>query len=83
MATPLDYVMGLGELGATLGTGAVSGLVGAPYGVYKGITSGKYGTPEGVRIAQQQAADFMARNTYQPRGQVAQEALQPLELESV
>jgi len=78
MATPLDYVMGLGELGATLGTGAVSGLVGAPYGVYKGITSGKYGTPEGVRIAQQQAADFMARNTYQPRGQVAQEALQGL-----
>jgi len=78
MATPLDYVMGLGELGATLGTGAVSGLVGAPYGLYKGITSGKYGTPEAVKIAQQQAADFMARNTYQPRGQVAQEALQGL-----
>jgi hypothetical protein len=78
MASPLDYLMGLGELGATLGTGAVSGVVGAPYGLYKGITSGKYGTPEGVRIAQQQAADFMARNTYQPRGQVAQEALQGL-----
>lgn len=78
MASPLDYLMGLGELGATLGTGAVSGVVGAPYGVYKGITSGKYGTPEGVRIAQKQAADFMARNTYQPRGQVAQEALQGL-----
>lgn len=78
MASPLDYLMGLGELGATLGTGAVSGLVGAPYGLYKGVTSGKYGTPEGVRIAQQQAADFMARNTYQPRGQVAQEALQSL-----
>ena len=76
MASPLDYVMGLGELGATLGTGAVSGLVGAPYGLYKGITSGKYGTPEGVRIAQQEAADFIDRNTYQPRGQVAQEALQ-------
>lgn len=78
MASPLDYLMGLGELGATLGTGAVSGLVGAPYGLYKGFTSGKYGTPEGVRIAQQQAADFMARNTYQPRGQVAQDALQSL-----
>lgn len=78
MASPLDYLMGLGELGATLGTGAVSSLVGAPYGLYKGVTSGKYGTPEGVRIAQQQAADFMARNTYQPRGQVAQEALQSL-----
>jgi len=78
MASPLDYVMGLGELGATLGTGAVSGVVGAPYGLYKGITSGKYGTPEAARIAQQQAADFMARNTYQPRGQVAQEALQGL-----
>jgi len=78
MAAPLDYVVGLGELGATLGTGAVSGLVGAPYGLYKGITSGKYGTPEGVKIAEQEAANFMARNTYQPRGQVAQEALQSL-----
>lgn len=78
MASPLDYLMGLGELGATLGTGTVSGVVGAPYGLYKGITSGKYGTPEAVRIAQQEAANFMARNTYQPRGQVAQEALQGL-----
>lgn len=78
MPSLLEYVAGLGELGATLGSGVVSGLVGAPYGVYKGVTSGKYGTPEGVDIAQQAATDFMARNTYQPRGQVAQDALQGL-----
>jgi hypothetical protein len=76
MPSLLEYVTGLGEVGATLGSGAVSGLVGAPYGVYKGVTSGKYGTPEGVRVAQQAATDFMARNTYQPRGQVAQDVLQ-------
>lgn len=76
MASLLEYLTGVGEVGAALGSGAVSGLVGSPYGVYKGVTSGKYGTPEGVKVAQQAAGDFMARNTYQPRGQVAQDALQ-------
>ena len=78
MASLLEYLTGAGEVGAALGSGAVSGLVGAPYGVYKGLTSGNYGTPEGVKVAQQAATDFMTRNTYQPRGKVAQEALQGL-----
>lgn len=78
MASPLDYLMGLGETGATLGTGAISGLLGMPYGLYKGVTSGKYGTPQGVKIAEQEAANFMARNTYQPRTAQGQENLQQL-----
>lgn len=75
MAGLLDYLEGIGEAGATLGTGLLSGVVGAPYGLYKGITSGYYGSPEAVRIAQEEAKKFMERNTYVPRGKVAQEAL--------
>lgn len=75
MAGLLDYLEGIGETGATLGTGLLSGVVGAPYGLYKGITSGYYGSPEAVRIAQEEAKKFMERNTYVPRGKVAQEAL--------
>ena len=76
MAGLLDYLEGIGETGATLGTGLLSGVVGAPYGLFKGITSGRYGSPEAVRIAEEEAKKFMERNTYVPRGRVAQEALQ-------
>jgi hypothetical protein len=76
MAGLLDYLEGIGETGATLGTGLLSGVVGAPYGLFKGITSGRYGSPEAVRIAEEEAKKFMERNTYVPRGKVAQEALQ-------
>jgi hypothetical protein len=76
MAGLLDYLEGIGETGATLGTGLLSGVVGAPYGLFKGITSGYYGSPQAVRIAQEEAKKFMERNTYVPRGKVAQEALQ-------
>ena len=75
MAGLLDYLEALGETGAMLGTGAVSGMAGMPYGVYKGMRSGKYGTPEGVRIAEEEARKFIERNTYQPRSQMAQNAL--------
>jgi hypothetical protein len=75
MAGLLDYLEGIGETGATLGTGLLSGAVGAPYGLFKGLTSGYYGSPEAVRIAEREAKKFMERNTYVPRGKVAQEAL--------
>lgn len=75
MASFLDELLGVLEAGATAGTGAVAGAVGMPYGLYKGITSGKYGTQEGVNIAQQQAADFMRRNTYEPRTEQGQNLL--------
>ena len=34
MATYLDYLTGAGETAATLGSGALAGLLGMPYGVY-------------------------------------------------
>lgn len=78
MANYLDYLMGLGETGATLGSGAMAGLLGMPYGVYKGATSGKIGTPEANRIAEEEARRFMEQYTYQPRGKVAPEMMQTL-----
>lgn len=74
----LKRIYGLLESGATLGTGAVSGLVGLPYGLYKGVTSGAYGTPEAPRIAAREAQQFMERNTYQPRTAEGQENLRQL-----
>ena len=74
----VNALRGVAETGATLGTGALAGLVGMPYGVYKGVTSGAYGTPQGVKIAEQEAANFMARNTYQPRTEQGQEYVQKL-----
>lgn len=74
----LDELLGLGEAGLTLGTGAVSGMVGMPYGLYKGITGGGYGTPAGVQQAQREAEAFMQRNTYQPRTQSGQGMVESL-----
>lgn len=74
----LKRIYGLLESGATLGTGAASGLVGLPYGLYKGVTSGAYGTPEAPRIAAREAQQFMERNTYQPRTEQGQENIRQL-----
>jgi hypothetical protein len=78
MATYLDYLTGAGETAATLGSGALAGLLGMPYGVYKGATSGKLGTREANRIAEEEAKRVMQQYTYQPRGRVAPEMLQSL-----
>ena len=74
----LDELLGLGEAGLTLGTGAVAGAVGMPYGLFKGITGGGYGTRQGVEQAQREAQAFMERNTYQPRTEAGQGLLQSL-----
>jgi hypothetical protein len=78
MATYLDYLTGAGETAATLGSGALAGLLGMPYGVYKGATSGKLGTREANRIAEAEAKRIMQQYTYQPRGQVAPQMMQSL-----
>jgi hypothetical protein len=74
----LDQLLGLGEAGLTLGTGAVAGAVGMPYGLFKGITGGNYGTREGVKQAEREAQAFMERNTYMPRTEAGQGLLQSL-----
>jgi hypothetical protein len=66
-----DRIMGVIEtplaLGATLGGGLISPIVGA----VGTLTSGKYGTQEGIRAGQ----EAMKAVQYQPRTQTAREAL--------
>lgn len=76
MAGLLDYLEAAGETGATLGSGAAATLAGIPYGILQNIRSGKYGTKEGVRLADKATQDFIKQYTYAPRGQMAQNALQ-------
>ena len=71
----MDKLGAVLEVPATMATGLVSSAASLPYGLYKGITSGKYGTPEGVQIGQREAQAFQERNTYQPRTETAQDVL--------
>jgi hypothetical protein len=71
----MDKLGAVLEVPATMATGLVSSAVGVPYGLYKGLTSGKYGTPEAPEIAQREAAAFQQRNTYQPRTETAQDVM--------
>jgi len=74
----LDEILGAGETALTLGTGAAAGLAGMPYGLYKGLTSGKYLEGKAADIAGKEAAAFIERNTYQPRTESGQENLAAL-----
>jgi hypothetical protein len=83
----LEEILGAGETALTLGTGAISGAVGMPYGIYKGLTSGQFLEGKGAEIAGKEAAAFMERNTYVPRTEAGQEnlaaigkAVEPLKL---
>lgn len=68
-----DTVKGLAEVPLALASGAVRGVVAPVYGVAKSVAAGKYGTPEGVQYAQQQAEQMPG--FFQPRTQFAQETL--------
>lgn len=72
-----DKAVGVGETALTLATGATGGAAGMVAGTAKGlvdsITSGQFGTPEGVRNVEQAAAKGMESLTYQPRTQAGQE----------
>jgi hypothetical protein len=66
---PLDFL----NLLIRGGAGAVAGPA---YGVYKGVTGGKYGTPEGVKEASSEAGEMMARITGEPKTQTARDTLE-------
>jgi hypothetical protein len=56
------------------GTAAVP--IGGVAGLYKGLTGGKYGTQEGVKEADTEAARMMAEITGEPKTQTAKDVLQ-------
>ena len=72
----LEQLYGLGEAGLGAVTGMASAIPGSLYGAYKGLTSDKYGTPEGVREAEAAAGNVMEAMTFTPRGEAGKEYLQ-------
>ena len=65
---PAEAVLGAG-------TAIVGGLVGQLAGVGRTLTSGKFGTQEGIQQGQQMARDVASAMTYRPRGEGGQQIL--------
>jgi hypothetical protein len=66
---PLDFL--------NLGVRGMAGMVAGPaYGLYQGVTGGKYGTPEGVREAGSKAGEMMQRITGVPKTETARDVLE-------
>ena len=62
----------------TLGTGLASYIGGGLYGIGANIGSGKFGTPEGIHIGEDEAAKLVQDYTYQPRYKAGQDILEGL-----
>jgi hypothetical protein len=74
-----EKIVGAGEAGLSALSGAVAYPVSAIGGVVGSLTSGKYGTPEGVQAGQQVAQQMQAGGTYQPRTEQGQQYVQDLQ----
>lgn len=72
-------LQGAGEVGLTALTGAVAAPLAAVTGAVAAARSGKFGTKEGVKAGEQQAANLMGQMTYQPRTEKGQEYIQGLQ----
>lgn len=66
-------LLGIGEAGASLVTGALGGTAGQLYGIGKTLTSGKFGTQQGIQEGEKAGVDLANRLTYQPRTQTGQQ----------
>lgn len=75
---PLQQIRNIGEAGASLLSGAVAAPLGAVTGVVSSLRSGKYGTPEGVKIGEQQARNLQEQMTYQPRSEGAKSIVETI-----
>jgi len=61
-----DYALGALEAVPLAATSLASAVAGPIYGIFKNIASGKFGTQEGIRIADQAASEMMQKLTYEP-----------------
>lgn len=73
-----EKLIGAGEAGAALATGLIGSAVAAPVGAVKGIAQsildGSFGTPEAVRMVEEEASKASEAFTYAPRTEAGQEA---------
>lgn len=71
-----NKILGLGEAGLSAATGAIAAPIGAAYGVGKTLTSGKYGTQEGIREGEKAGVQLADKLTYTPRTQSGRDILE-------
>ena len=77
----MDKLKALYEVPAAIGTGAISQLGGAGYGLYKGVTSPNYGTQQGVQEAQQaggEMAQQIQNKLFTPKSPATLQALEAI-----
>lgn len=72
----LAKVGGVLEAPLSMATAIPAGVVGNVAGLFSGLTSGKFGTQEGVKIAENRAHEVSNALTYQPRTQTGNKLLQ-------
>lgn len=76
----VESLIGGAEAIATIGTGATTGAVGyvtgAAEGIGKSIAEGKFGTQEGVRMAEEAATKRAGQYTYSPRTEAGREQVE-------
>lgn len=73
--TIANKILGLGEAGLSAATGALAAPVGAAYGIGKTLTSGKYGTQQGIQEGEKAGTELANKLTYTPRTQAGREML--------
>lgn len=75
-----DKIVGAGEAGLAMATGAIGGTLGMVRGTAGGmaqaIRDGSFGTPEAMRMVEQSAMEQAANLTYAPRTATGQEYAQ-------
>jgi hypothetical protein len=64
------------DLANTAVRGTIGAVAGPAYGLYKGITSEKFGTPEGVREAGSEAGKMMQRITGVPKTETGRDVME-------
>ena len=69
---------GSGEAATSIATGAIAAPIGAVAGIVKNLTSGKFGTAEGIKIAQDRAREVQDSLTYQPHTEAGKAALEDI-----
>ena len=74
-----EKIVGAGEAGLSALSGGIAAPVSAVGGVLGALTSGKYGTQEGVQAGQDLARRLQEGGTYQPRTQQGQQYVQDLQ----
>ena len=74
-----ETIVGAGEAGLTALSGSVAAPVSALGGIVGTLTSGKYGTQEGIKAGQDMARRLQEGGTYQPRTQQGQQYVQDMQ----